>query len=444
MAVSGLNINLSKSSIWFSPNTPANIRSQTSISLGIRETALPGQYLGIPLGVLGKKKDFDCVLEKIKSKITSWKGKYLSQMGKAVLIRSVCSAISAFYMQCLPIPKGVCAEIDKCIRTFFWEELGGKQKLHLINWSTITTPVDEGGLGFYDSYLRNQAFLGKLFWRMVHENSAPWAIISSHRFEMKAKNSVTYKCLSRGKMVFDLGTKHVIHSGQQTSFWFDKWLPQGSIRSLIEGPLMNHDRLFKVADALDTSGNWIWSNISFPLPHALIQSMLSTPRNPLGGRDDVICWSYKIDGTFSLKSAYDILSRKNQNTRINIKWIWKTQCHPRHKFFCWLIWHHSLPTNFLLHSWNIDTSPTCSLCGLHDESVEHMFRSCPTTNLIWRLCINPPSILFSSQPFQDWFRSCASLQYSFWNILHLLHLELMAGQKQESVSICTNFSKCNL
>lgn len=37
MPLSGLNINLSKSSVWFSPNTPTHIRASSSLSLGIKE-----------------------------------------------------------------------------------------------------------------------------------------------------------------------------------------------------------------------------------------------------------------------------------------------------------------------------------------------------------------------------------------------------------------------
>lgn len=126
MALSGMSINLGKSSIWFSPNTPNSSKVLACSTLGIRETPKPGSYLDLPLGITSKKKDFDCVLHKIQSRISSWKGKYLFPMGKAVLIRSVCSAILAFFMQCLPLPKGVCEEIDRKFRNFFWESLGSK------------------------------------------------------------------------------------------------------------------------------------------------------------------------------------------------------------------------------------------------------------------------------------------------------------------------------
>lgn len=119
MSMSGLNISSSKSSIWFSPNTPNHRKSFACSTLGIKEIHNPSSYLGIPLGIFVKKKDFDCIIDKIRSRVNSWNAKYLSQARKMVLIKSVCSAILAFYMQSLPLPKSVCLALDKYIRDFF-------------------------------------------------------------------------------------------------------------------------------------------------------------------------------------------------------------------------------------------------------------------------------------------------------------------------------------
>lgn len=59
----------------------------------------------------------------------------------------------------------------------------------------------------------------------------------------------------RGVVVMNLGIRHVIHSGLQTSLWYDVWLPQGSLRSLIQGPLLLHEARFVVTDAFDEGGN---------------------------------------------------------------------------------------------------------------------------------------------------------------------------------------------
>lgn len=376
MSISGLNINPSKSSIWFSPNTPSHIRDNASQMLGFRECSNPGPYLGIPSGISGRKKDFDCVMEKISKRITSWKGKYLSQKGKSVLIRSVCSSISAFYMQCLPIPKGVCEEIDKRLRHFS----------------------------------RCQAFMGKLYWRMLQENNSPWAIISNHRFLKNAKNSIVNKCLSGGKTVFNLGSKFVIHSGNQTCLWHDRWLPQGKLRDLLAGPLLNNESSLTVVEAMDNAGNWNWNIFFFPIPPHISCSMLSIPRNPSGGRPDILSWNPNSDGKYSLKSAYFLLTQDESRSRDSLKWIWKLQCHPRHHFFLLAYLAYVSPTNSLISSRGINTSPLCPLCGSQDESIEHLFRSCSSSNLIWNQCSSRPTSFSSTSPFLIWFKNCAICQ----------------------------------
>lgn len=55
-------------------------------------------------------------------------------------------------------------------------------------------------------------------------------------------------------------------------------------------------------------------------------------------------------------------------------------------------------------------SPFCVLCGLHDESPEHIFRSCSRTADIWKLCNPNPLLLCPSESFDVWFKSFVTCQ----------------------------------
>ena len=67
--------------------------------------------------------------------------------GCRVLVRSVLSALPAFAMAVLRIPKKFYKDVDKARRQFLWvqdEEItGGKCK---VNWRLVTSPVDRDGL----------------------------------------------------------------------------------------------------------------------------------------------------------------------------------------------------------------------------------------------------------------------------------------------------------
>lgn len=168
---------------------------------------------------------------------------------------------------------------------FFWDgayqwcffDRDGKKKIHLVNWDTLSTPSEDGGLGFFKTFQRNQAFLGKLVWRMNTSPRSPWAMVCNHRLKSNAKNSIISKCLKRGTSVVNLGIRHVIHSGLQTSLWHDTWLPKTSLRKCIEGPLLSHEYEMKVANALDNAGNWIWEKFSFILHDSVTRIMLTFP-----------------------------------------------------------------------------------------------------------------------------------------------------------------------
>ena len=72
----------------------------------------------------------------------------MSIAGRRVLVRAVLTAIPAFAMTVLRMPKKFFKEIDKVRRRFLWaqeDELsGGKCK---VNWSKVCTPLDKQGLG---------------------------------------------------------------------------------------------------------------------------------------------------------------------------------------------------------------------------------------------------------------------------------------------------------
>lgn len=146
---------------------------------------------------------------------------------------------------------------------------------------------------------------------MIHEKNTPWAKICQYRFNIKHNNSILCRSLKRGKSVVEFGSKHIIHSGSQTSLWFDKWLPLGTLRSLVEEPLPHDAHDMTVADVLDAVGNWNWQLIPFNIPPNIIHLMLGTPRNPLGSREDLVSWEPNSNGIYSLKSAYQILSKHN-------------------------------------------------------------------------------------------------------------------------------------
>jgi hypothetical protein len=108
---------------------------------------LPLKYLGLLLGASQKAKHtWDGVIEKIKRQLVSWKMLYLSKGGRLTLIKSTLSNLPLFFMSHVPIPTGVANRIKKLQCDFLLGGLGKEFKYHLARWSTMCTPIFEGGL----------------------------------------------------------------------------------------------------------------------------------------------------------------------------------------------------------------------------------------------------------------------------------------------------------
>jgi len=110
---SGLKINLSKSKAFYSSGTPqAKIHKLTSIS-GIRSTTSLDKYLGFPiLKGRAKRSDFHLIIEKMQSRLASWKNRLLNKPGRLALASSVLSSIPSYYMQITWLPQSICGIID--------------------------------------------------------------------------------------------------------------------------------------------------------------------------------------------------------------------------------------------------------------------------------------------------------------------------------------------
>jgi hypothetical protein len=102
-------VSLGKSSIFFSPNTNALIKSEICVVLHIDTEALSDKYLGLPVIVVADRSDcFLHFVERIIQRINGWKEKLLSIGGKEILLKAVAQAIPVFAMSVFMIPKGVC------------------------------------------------------------------------------------------------------------------------------------------------------------------------------------------------------------------------------------------------------------------------------------------------------------------------------------------------
>ena len=117
---------------------------------------------------------------------------------------------------------------------------------------------------------------------------------------------------------------------------------------------------------------------------------------------DSFHWKLTKDGVFSVKSMYEDLM--NGHTRFLKTYLWKLKIPLKIKIFIWFLNRKVLLTKYNLAKRNWKGSIHCAFCGCN-ESIDHLFLSCPFAKLVWRVVfctynIPPPTNV--SNIFGNW------------------------------------------
>lgn len=143
--MSGLDINYAKSAM-----IPMNCEETwiqcARMKLGCSVHKLPITYLGVPLGANPRRLHvWQPVLDEIVNRLSLWKARFLSRVGRLVLIKFVLNSIPLYYLSLFRIPKGVLEKIIKMQRKFFWSSDDKKKGIPLVKWEVIQKPKEVGG-----------------------------------------------------------------------------------------------------------------------------------------------------------------------------------------------------------------------------------------------------------------------------------------------------------
>ena len=117
---SGLKVNFHKSELGGIGIAEDELK-RSSIILNCGVIKVPFKYLEICVGGNPRKKQFwEPIVNKIKNKLSLWKGRFLSFAGRVCLIKSVLTAIPLYYMSFFKLPTCVSEHIMRIQRKFLW------------------------------------------------------------------------------------------------------------------------------------------------------------------------------------------------------------------------------------------------------------------------------------------------------------------------------------
>lgn len=238
--VSRLRINIAKSKMFASLGVKRSRRLRLTQVMNMHFTTHIDKYLGFKM-FNGRitKASFGDVIDRVTSKLASWKGRLLNKPGRLTLTNAVLSSIPSYGMQIQWFPQNVCDHLDRISQDFFWRGTSNRG-MNLVKWSVVTLPKKNGGLGVRTSRLQNIALLGKLVWDMLHQPDKLWVSIFSSIYVRNGnlfannfvRDSPVWNSLVKALNLLQNGFNFKFGNGN-TSLWFKPWVLKGSLNEAI-------------------------------------------------------------------------------------------------------------------------------------------------------------------------------------------------------------------
>ncbi|CAA7018343.1 unnamed protein product [Microthlaspi erraticum] len=398
--LSGQKVSLEKSKIFFSSNVSRELGREISDASGISSTCDLGKYLG--MHVLQKrmnKETFSAVVERVSARLAGWKSHVLSLAGRITLTKSVLSSIPVHSVSSVLLPRSTLATLDKVSRSFVWGSTADKRKQHLISWSRVCVPKEEGGLGIRNSLHMNTSLIAKVGWRLMNDEKSLWARVVRCKYRVgdshdlswlrvRSNWSVVWRSIVTGlKEAVLPGQRWVVGDGSTIRFWTDKWLSGVSLSEKATSALPANYEGFVAKDLWIPGRGWRFDQI---LPYVSENTGLelwSIVVDCVTGAKDRLSWGGSAEGKFTVKSAYSLLTL-NESPRQNMeqfwKRVWRVKAPERVRVFLWLVCKQAIMTNVERKRRHLCDSDVCSVCCGGFETILHVLRDCPAMAGIWQ------------------------------------------------------------
>ncbi|XP_020109325.1 uncharacterized protein LOC109724810 [Ananas comosus] len=315
------------------------------------------------------------------------------------LSRLTNEAIRNNLLKVFKAPNWAIKRIEALRRDFFWTSgLNSAGKGCLLAWKNICKSKREGGLGILDVGAMNCALLTKWWWKFQQAPHLQWNRVIRDLYYIRRRplmegrsfrpQSHWWKGVLSLKSIFKWGSTYKLGNGNSIDFWLDRWCGETTLGSAFPKIYqISNRRYLKVSEVLTEDG-WNWngifgidSEILIGLEDDIAELKDRLSHFYLGQSPDQIFWRWSSNRLFSVKSTY--LALTDGGTRDpGLNEIWGLHIPLKVKVFCWLALKKRLPTTDLLAKRGWVGNTVCVLCGVEDESVDHLFTRCVFTKFI--------------------------------------------------------------
>ncbi|KAM6561714.1 hypothetical protein CsatA_030953 [Cannabis sativa] len=396
-AASGQQINCQKSSLFFSPNTSHDEKVRICTMMGIQEANENSLYLGLP-NTLGRNKTamLGFLKDRMRKKIQSWEGKFLSKAGKELLIKTVAQSLPSYAMNVFLLPVETCQEMEQLMCKFWWQSFTKNNKgIHWKSWDKLTIHKSKGGMGFRNFRDFNLSLLSKQGWRLLSFPESLVSRIFRARYykngnflsaELGGNPSFVWRSIHETQDLVRNGVRCRIGNGTKVNIIRDPWLPDAAnpiVTSSHPALLDKNVSVLMVPGELAWDGDLVRDLFNNRDSNLILSIPLSSSR---------ICdswfWNLEKTGHFTVKSTYRYL-QLNKEADVNLnssgvwKLIWKLRVPPKAKDLLWRAASDCLPTKTRLQSRHVPIQSNCPRCVNQPETPFHCLVDCPFAAQCW-------------------------------------------------------------
>ncbi|KAG6625150.1 hypothetical protein CIPAW_16G076300 [Carya illinoinensis] len=301
------------------------------------------------------------------------------------------------------LPRLLLQELNKMVRSFWWNHKPQEHKVHWIHWNQLRKAKSQGGLGLRDFSNFNLALLAKQGWRVVNNPDSLAARVLKEKYfsnssflstKLGQNSSYLWQSFLAARSLLKEGLVWRIGDGASTEIWNDRWLLRQSIyRTPISVRFLQADT--KVSNLISSSTNqWKRDLVYAMFSREEAECIVAIPLSPYPKPDRRV-WRCTTSGEFSVKSAYHLLTEKDEQLNGQSSapspskppWtkVWNLNVPNATKTFLWRACLNGLPTRDNLMKRTVVEDPACPVCGLQPETVEHILWSCASARDVWSL-----------------------------------------------------------
>ncbi|XP_062099843.1 uncharacterized protein LOC133805695 [Humulus lupulus] len=323
--VSGQQVNLAKSSVFFSSNTRFDVRQQVCLMMGIQEA---------------------------------------DAYSKEVLLKTVVQALPNYAMNVFLLPLEVCKDVEGMMSKFWWGSSStawrGKQGWRLL--------------------VRDNSLVGKVFKARYYPRGS---FLSA---SLGSNPSFIWPSILESQNLVAKGARWSIGSSKRISILHDPWLPDESSPCVIPDHPGLIDKKVCSLVRVDRK-EWDLEVISDMFVRRDIDLILSIPlSDDFDG--DAWQWSKETSGSYSVRSAYKLIQETNGRWAVSDSlgfWrkLWNLKIPPKDKNILWRATVGCLPTSMQLHSRHVDVPLLCFVCNSRMESILHALVTCNFARGCW-------------------------------------------------------------